>query len=139
MCPKPAGETLGLFWGKEPNNKIPYMFCDTVVENRDFAQDTREGSEKTDFSTSVNMRFQYVFPRIGHFCAQSPLVDPQPLDQRALGTKLFERTFPKILESNFFQRCFKLCLSRLELRLDRPFIFSKLFQRAEENFVPSAR
>ena len=87
MCPKPAGETLGLFEEKEPNNENPYIFCDTVAEKPRFCPTSTRGVEKTDFSTSVKMRFQYVFPRIGHFCAQSPLVDPQPLDQRALGTK----------------------------------------------------
>ena len=38
LCPKPAGETLGLFWEKGPNNRHLTCFCDVAVENHDFAQ-----------------------------------------------------------------------------------------------------
>ena len=67
MCPKPAGETLGLFGEKEPNNKKPYIFCDAVEKNRDFAQDPREGLKKTDFSTSLECVFHMFFQRLGFF------------------------------------------------------------------------
>ena len=81
-----------------------------------FCSTSTRGVEKNrSFHFVENAFSSCFFPDIMPFCAQSPLVDPQPLDQRALGTKIFGRTFPKILESSFFQRCLKLCLSRLEL------------------------
>ena len=63
LCPKPAGETLGLFWEKGPNNRHLTCFCDVAVENHDFAQHRREGLGKMIFPLRYKIEFSMCFSK----------------------------------------------------------------------------
>ena len=96
LCPKLAGETLGRFCAKEPNNKN-LALLQPYHRKPGWPPTYTRGAEKIDIPTSLGMRLPCVFFRDWAILCPKPVVRPATAGPAGLGHKIIWIDLPKQL------------------------------------------